>query len=72
MLLQSPEDLGSPFSIQAHTDQLAGIGIQRPVAPTVLPYGHTTSPLEVGQSVCPAQCRLLAFAPALSELVGPP
>ena len=52
-LLQPPEDLGSTFLVQIHTDQLASVIVQRPVAPTVLPYGHTVSPLEVGQSVCP-------------------
>ena len=49
-LLQPPEDLRSTLFVQADTDQLAGIVIQRPVAP-VLPDRHTVSPLEVGQSV---------------------
>jgi hypothetical protein len=42
-LLQSPEDLGRSLFVQADTDQLAGIVIQRPVAP-VLPDRHTVSP----------------------------
>ena len=48
-LLKPPEDLHSTLFIETDTDQLAGVIIQRPVAPTVLPYGHTVSSLEVGQ-----------------------
>jgi hypothetical protein len=52
-LLQTPEDLGSALFIQTHPDQLASVIIQRPVA-AVLPDRHRVSPLEGGQSVCPA------------------
>ena len=52
-LLQSLQDLGSPFLIQADTDQFPGVVLEHPVAP-VLPDRHTVSPLEAGQRVCPA------------------
>jgi len=70
-LLQPPEDLGSTFLVQIHTDQLASVIVQRPVAPTILPDRHTVSPLWKWGRVCALPLlTLLTFAPgAISELV---
>ena len=64
----------SPFLIQTHTDQLAGVIIQPPVAPTVLPERHTVSPHRKRGRACarPLGVALLAFASAVSSLVRPP
>jgi len=67
-LLQPPEDLGSALLVEAYTHQLAGIVIQRPVAP-VLPDRHTVSPLEARVGVAPLPGGLLLVA--VDERVAP-
>jgi hypothetical protein len=72
-LLQSLEDLGSPFLVEAHTDQHAGAVVDRPVAP-ILPNRHRGSPLRkrgTEHVPCP-RVALLAFAPAVRRPMGPP
>jgi len=47
------KDLGRSFLLETHTDQLASVIVQDPIAPAILPDQHRVSPLEAGQSMHP-------------------